>query len=223
MASRAGRLQCHIPAEVLCDARIADFKGDTLSTGRLLSGGADRRCLFIGVAHVRGTFSRARPAHGPDPFQGPGRRRPSSRPHSTCLCVVRSADAVHVSAWRPAHTHDRLPEIHDRVDATTAPKRTTCPQCGSKLPDIPVSLCPYCASPLETEEDRKRLESVNATDRARQGARRLRGLDGVDAAGVHGLAHGRPDGQAMPTSVAGIFLLLVVVRLSAVASTSAAS
>ena len=25
-----------------------------------------------------------------------------------------------------------------------------CPQCGSKLPDIPVSLCPYCASPLET-------------------------------------------------------------------------
>jgi len=38
-----------------------------------------------------------------------------------------------------------------------------CPQCGSKLPDIPVSLCPYCASPLETAADKRRLESVNAS------------------------------------------------------------
>lgn len=50
-------------------------------------------------------------------------------------------------------------------NATTAssPKRTECPQCGTKLPDIPVSLCPYCASPLETAADKKRLESVNAS------------------------------------------------------------
>ena len=47
--------------------------------------------------------------------------------------------------------------------AVSAPKRTQCPHCGSKLPDIPVSLCPYCASPLETAEDRKKLESVNAS------------------------------------------------------------
>lgn len=52
-------------------------------------------------------------------------------------------------------------------DATTSAqpvqRRTSCPQCGSKLPDIPVSLCPYCASPLETAADRKKLESVNAS------------------------------------------------------------
>lgn len=48
--------------------------------------------------------------------------------------------------------------------ATASPTKalTHCPHCGSKLPDIPVSLCPYCASPLETAADRKRLESVNA-------------------------------------------------------------
>lgn len=47
--------------------------------------------------------------------------------------------------------------------AATPPRRTECPQCGTKLPDIPVSLCPYCASPLETAADRKKLESVNAS------------------------------------------------------------
>ncbi len=47
--------------------------------------------------------------------------------------------------------------------ASTPQRRTECPQCGSKLPDIPVSLCPYCASPLETAADRKKLESVNAS------------------------------------------------------------
>ncbi len=47
--------------------------------------------------------------------------------------------------------------------APTVARRVECPQCGSKLPDIPVSLCPYCASPLETAADRKRLESVNAS------------------------------------------------------------
>lgn len=51
--------------------------------------------------------------------------------------------------------------------AVPAPRRTECPQCGSKLPDIPVSLCPYCASPLETAEDRKLLQSVNASRIAR--------------------------------------------------------
>ncbi|QDV06627.1 hypothetical protein Poly30_21420 [Planctomycetes bacterium Poly30] len=53
------------------------------------------------------------------------------------------------------------------TDASTAAsspqRRTECPQCGSKLPDIPVSLCPYCASPLETAADRKKLESINAS------------------------------------------------------------
>lgn len=47
--------------------------------------------------------------------------------------------------------------------AATPPRKVECPQCGTKLPDIPVSLCPYCASPLETAADRKRLESVNAS------------------------------------------------------------
>lgn len=51
--------------------------------------------------------------------------------------------------------------------AASAPRRTECPQCGSKLPDIPVSLCPYCASPLETAEDRKLLQSVHASRIAR--------------------------------------------------------
>ena len=46
---------------------------------------------------------------------------------------------------------------------TTSERRIECPQCGSKLPDIPVSLCPYCASPLETAADKRRLESVNAS------------------------------------------------------------
>ena len=48
-----------------------------------------------------------------------------------------------------------------------------CPQCGSKLPDIPVSLCPYCASPLETAADKRRLESVNASRRHEPGRRPL--------------------------------------------------
>lgn len=47
--------------------------------------------------------------------------------------------------------------------SSSAPVRTHCPHCASKLPDIPVSLCPYCASPLETAADRKRLESVNSS------------------------------------------------------------
>lgn len=52
----------------------------------------------------------------------------------------------------------------DSASSATAPKRRTeCPQCGHKLPDIPVSLCAYCASPLETAADRKKLESVNAS------------------------------------------------------------
>lgn len=45
----------------------------------------------------------------------------------------------------------------------TIETKKVCPHCGSKLPDIPVSLCPYCASPLETAADRRRLESVNAS------------------------------------------------------------
>lgn len=50
------------------------------------------------------------------------------------------------------------------TDAPSEPqtRRTKCPHCGAKLPDIPVSLCPYCASPLETAADKRRLESVNA-------------------------------------------------------------
>lgn len=40
-------------------------------------------------------------------------------------------------------------------------KRGACPQCGAKLPDVPVSLCPYCASPLETRADREARTSVH--------------------------------------------------------------
>ena len=50
------------------------------------------------------------------------------------------------------------------TDALPTPVRPLeCPQCGSSLPDTPFSLCPYCASPLETAADKKRLESVNAS------------------------------------------------------------
>lgn len=46
--------------------------------------------------------------------------------------------------------------------ATEAQKRGACPQCGAKLPDVPVSLCPYCATPLETRADREAKTSVHA-------------------------------------------------------------
>jgi len=51
----------------------------------------------------------------------------------------------------------------DSSSAYPSGRLLDCPQCGSKLPDIPVSLCPYCASPLETAADKRRLESVNAS------------------------------------------------------------
>ena len=51
----------------------------------------------------------------------------------------------------------------DSLSAYPSGRLLDCPQCGSKLPDIPVSLCPYCASPLETAADKRRLESVNAS------------------------------------------------------------
>lgn len=46
--------------------------------------------------------------------------------------------------------------------ATEAQKRGACPQCGAKLPDVPVSLCPYCATPLETKADREARSSVHS-------------------------------------------------------------
>jgi len=46
--------------------------------------------------------------------------------------------------------------------ATEAQKRGACPQCGAKLPDVPVSLCPYCATPLETKADRDARASVHS-------------------------------------------------------------
>lgn len=46
--------------------------------------------------------------------------------------------------------------------ATEAQKRGACPQCGAKLPDVPVSLCPYCATPLETKADREARTSVHS-------------------------------------------------------------
>ena len=50
------------------------------------------------------------------------------------------------------------------VDTPPKPsaKRETCPTCGASLPDVPVSLCPYCASPLETREDREQKASIHA-------------------------------------------------------------
>lgn len=46
--------------------------------------------------------------------------------------------------------------------ATEAQKRGACPQCGAKLPDVPVSLCPYCATPLESKADRDARSSVHS-------------------------------------------------------------
>lgn len=46
--------------------------------------------------------------------------------------------------------------------ATEAKMRGLCPQCGAKLPDVPVSLCPYCATPLESKADRDARASVHA-------------------------------------------------------------
>ncbi len=51
----------------------------------------------------------------------------------------------------------------DSTSSYASGRLLKCPHCGSKLPDIPVSLCPYCASPLETAADKRRLESVNAS------------------------------------------------------------
>lgn len=97
------------------------------------------------------------------------------------------------------------------TSAATAPKRTTCPHCGSKLPDIPVSLCPYCASPLETAEDRKKLESVNASRIERVRAHK----DFEDASTwtpPESMAYhtgGRMRWWAMPVALAGLVIALV--------------
>lgn len=117
-----------------------------------------------------------------------------------------------VAAQGPAHTHDRL---HTRSmtesTATAAPKRKTCPHCGSKLPDIPVSLCPYCASPLETEEDRKRLESVNASriGRVREHADFTASMEWTPPESTDWHTGGRMAWWAMPTSVVAVVILIV--------------
>lgn len=54
-------------------------------------------------------------------------------------------------------------DIQSNTSTAEGGRLEACPHCGSKLPDISLSLCPYCASPLETAADRKRLESVNAS------------------------------------------------------------
>jgi hypothetical protein len=47
--------------------------------------------------------------------------------------------------------------------ATTHSRPTHCPNCGVKLPDIPVSLCAYCAMPVGMDSQRESgVESPNA-------------------------------------------------------------
>lgn len=102
------------------------------------------------------------------------------------------------------------------TDAPPEPemRRIECPQCGSKLPDIAVSLCPYCASPLETAADKRRLESVNASriQRVREHAEfeSAEAWNPPESREWH--AGARRSWWMMPTVAAGvIFLALAVV------------
>jgi hypothetical protein len=98
---------------------------------------------------------------------------PESRPfcdvlsgtHGVCLgAIARSAGALTPgTALHPVPMTPDASTSDAATSATTPSRPTECPQCGSKLPDSPFSLCPYCASPLETAADRKKLESVNAS------------------------------------------------------------
>ncbi len=63
---------------------------------------------------------------------------------------------------RAGSGHYRAEHTQDMSIATEAQKRGACPQCGAKLPDVPVSLCPYCATPLETKADREARTSVHS-------------------------------------------------------------
>lgn len=58
--------------------------------------------------------------------------------------------------------HHRAEHTQVMSIATEAQKRGACPQCGAKLPDVPVSLCPYCATPLESKADREARTSVHS-------------------------------------------------------------
>ena len=49
------------------------------------------------------------------------------------------------------------------TDTVETKRPTHCPTCGVKLPDIPVSLCAYCASPIEIgSKEHGGAESPNA-------------------------------------------------------------
>ncbi|MFT4539165.1 MAG: hypothetical protein ACI841_004006 [Planctomycetota bacterium] len=47
------------------------------------------------------------------------------------------------------------------AQAQTTPKRTNCPNCGAKLPEQPLSLCSYCAMPLDLADGANQKESKN--------------------------------------------------------------
>ncbi len=47
------------------------------------------------------------------------------------------------------------------AQATSPPKRTNCPNCGAKLPEQPLSLCSYCAMPLDLADGVESQESKN--------------------------------------------------------------
>lgn len=88
-----------------------------------------------------------------------------------------------------------------------------CPHCGAKLPDIPISLCPYCASPLETEADRKRLESVNSSRIRRVGEHddfaQAQAWDPPESQDWH--EGGRRRWWSVPVAVTGVAVLVLLV------------
>lgn len=53
------------------------------------------------------------------------------------------------------------------ASATEVQQRGACPQCGARLPDVPVSLCPYCATPLASKATEEGRASIHAARIAR--------------------------------------------------------
>lgn len=98
-------------------------------------------------------------------------------------------------------------------DATTAdsPARLErCPNCNAKLPDTPVSICPYCVYPLGTERAAQ-AEGAESPNRGR--IQRVREHDDFPAAE----AHQPPENQEFQRGGQAIFRGQVVLSAAVVA------